>query len=72
MAAAFDDPIPLPKGRQLVTLKDAARYIQKQRPSLGTPQAGAGPMMGSGSKISPQSLGLRFSMVVQRDRAIVR
>jgi hypothetical protein len=29
MAAAFDDPIPLPKGRQLVTLKDAARYIQK-------------------------------------------
>jgi hypothetical protein len=25
----FDDPIPLPKGRQLVTLKDAARYIQK-------------------------------------------
>src|SRR5260370_28165422 len=25
----FDDPIPLPKGRQFVTLKDAARYIQK-------------------------------------------
>ena len=25
----FEDPIPLPKGRQLVTLKDAARYIQK-------------------------------------------
>jgi hypothetical protein len=25
----FDEPIPLPKGRQLVTLKDAARYIQK-------------------------------------------
>ena len=25
----FDDPIPLPKRRQLVTLKDAARYIQK-------------------------------------------
>jgi hypothetical protein len=25
----FVDPIPLPKGRQLVTLKDAARYIQK-------------------------------------------
>src|ERR1700724_2219236 len=25
----FDDPIPLPRGRQLVTLKDAARYIQK-------------------------------------------
>lgn len=23
----FDDPIPLPKGRQLVTLRDAARYI---------------------------------------------
>ena len=26
---AFDDPIPLPRGRQLVTLKDAAKYIQK-------------------------------------------
>jgi hypothetical protein len=25
----FDDPIPLPKGRQLVTLKDAATYIIK-------------------------------------------
>jgi hypothetical protein len=25
----FDDPIPLPRGRQLVTLRDAARYIQK-------------------------------------------
>jgi hypothetical protein len=25
----FDDPIPLPRGRQLVTLEDAAEYIQK-------------------------------------------
>jgi hypothetical protein len=25
----FDDPIPLPRGRQLATLQDAARYIQK-------------------------------------------
>jgi hypothetical protein len=25
----FGDPVPLPKGRQLVTLEDAARYIQK-------------------------------------------
>ena len=25
----FDDPIPLPRSRQLVTLKDAAEYIQK-------------------------------------------
>jgi hypothetical protein len=25
----FDDPIPLPRGRQLVTLKDAGRYITK-------------------------------------------
>jgi hypothetical protein len=25
----FDDPIPLPRGRQLVTLEDAARYIQE-------------------------------------------
>jgi hypothetical protein len=25
----FDDPIPLPPGRQLVTLEDAAKYIQK-------------------------------------------
>jgi hypothetical protein len=26
---SFDDPIPLPDGRQLVTLKDAADYIVK-------------------------------------------
>jgi hypothetical protein len=25
----FDDPIPLPRGRQLVTLEDTAKYIQK-------------------------------------------
>ena len=25
----FDDPIPLTRGRQFVTLKDAANYIQK-------------------------------------------
>src|SRR5260370_9782741 len=25
----FEDPIPLPRGRELVTLEDAARYIQK-------------------------------------------
>jgi hypothetical protein len=25
----FDEPIPLPRGRQLITLEDAARYIQK-------------------------------------------
>lgn len=25
----FDDPIPLPDGRELVTLEDAAVYIQK-------------------------------------------
>jgi hypothetical protein len=25
----FDDPIPLPRGRQLVTLEDAAKYIQE-------------------------------------------
>jgi hypothetical protein len=25
----FDEPIPLPRGRQLVTLGDAARYIQE-------------------------------------------
>jgi hypothetical protein len=25
----LDDPIPLPRGRQLVTLEDAAKYIQK-------------------------------------------
>jgi len=26
---AFDEPIPLPRGRQLITLKDAANHIQK-------------------------------------------
>jgi hypothetical protein len=25
----FDDPIPLPRGRQLVTLEDAAKFIEK-------------------------------------------
>jgi hypothetical protein len=25
----FDDPIPLPRGRELLTLKDAANYIMK-------------------------------------------
>ena len=25
----FDDPIPLPRGRQLVTLEDAGKYITK-------------------------------------------
>ena len=25
----FDDPIPLPRGRQLLTLKDAADYVMK-------------------------------------------
>jgi hypothetical protein len=27
----FDDPIPLPRGRQLVTLQDAGTYITKLR-----------------------------------------
>jgi hypothetical protein len=26
---SFEDPIPLPRGRQLVTLEDAGRYITK-------------------------------------------
>jgi hypothetical protein len=25
----FDDPMPLPRGRQLITLEDAPKYIQK-------------------------------------------
>ena len=28
-SARFDDPIPLPRGRQLVTLQDAGNYITK-------------------------------------------
>jgi hypothetical protein len=28
-SAKFDEPIPLPRGRQLVTLKDAGTYITK-------------------------------------------
>jgi len=37
-STAFEDPIPLPSGKQLTTLEDAARYNQrllkakKQRP----------------------------------------
>ena len=30
----FDDPIPLPRGRQLVTLKDAGDYITKEESKL--------------------------------------
>jgi hypothetical protein len=29
LANHFDDPIPLPDGRQLLTLKDAANYIME-------------------------------------------
>jgi len=28
-SAAFDDPVPLPRGRRLLTLRDAARYITR-------------------------------------------
>jgi hypothetical protein len=28
MVRRFDEPISLPRGRQLITLKDAANYIQ--------------------------------------------
>jgi hypothetical protein len=28
-SACFDEPIPLPRGRQLVTLQDAGKYITK-------------------------------------------
>ena len=28
-SCAFEDPIPLPRSRQLVTLKDAAAYVMK-------------------------------------------
>ena len=28
-SARFDEPIPLPRGRQLVTLQDAGKYITK-------------------------------------------
>jgi hypothetical protein len=38
---AFDDPIPLPRGRQLVTVKDAANYIQKLFSRSGGPQVEA-------------------------------
>ena len=29
MVPFFDEPIPLPRGRQLITLEDAGRYITK-------------------------------------------
>jgi hypothetical protein len=31
---AFDEPIPLPRGRQLVTLEDAGNYITKEESKL--------------------------------------
>jgi hypothetical protein len=33
----FNDPIPLPRGRQLLTLEDAAKYIQKLLFASSTP-----------------------------------
>jgi hypothetical protein len=30
-SSAFDDPFPLPRGRQLVILKDAAKYTRSWR-----------------------------------------
>jgi hypothetical protein len=30
----FDEPIPLPRGRELVTLKDAGTYMTGRRPNL--------------------------------------
>jgi hypothetical protein len=45
----FDDPIPLPRGRQLVTLKNAANYIMKL---LKADQAR--PRMADGDRGMPQ------------------
>jgi hypothetical protein len=44
---AFDEPIPLPDGRELVTLKDAGDYITKLR-SAG--MAGGGPSAALGGR----------------------
>ena len=41
----FDDPIPLPRGRQLVTLKDAAGYIMKLSRAEQNARAWQTPMM---------------------------
>jgi hypothetical protein len=35
----FDDPIPLPQGRSLVTLKDAADYITTMMARIGVMKA---------------------------------
>ena len=37
---AFDEPIPVPRGRQLVTLKDAGNYITKLPKAEHTAQSG--------------------------------
>jgi hypothetical protein len=47
---AFDDPIPLPDGRQLVTLKDAGDYITKlpkAEQQLGEWQTAIGCLIGA-------------------------
>jgi hypothetical protein len=44
----FDELIPLPRGRQLVTLEDAAKYIQKLPEGRAH---GAGMANGNGSQI---------------------
>jgi hypothetical protein len=46
----FDDPIPLPDERQLVTLEDAAKYIQKlpkAEQQLGEWQTAIGCLIGA-------------------------
>ena len=49
----FDEPIPLPRGRELVTLKDAGHYITKlPKAEHEAPEwqvAARGPPGGSGS-----------------------
>ncbi len=59
----FDDPIDLPRGRQLLTLKDAADYIMKlpkaeqalkEGNALGKAEAEAGPVKPGCAAIPPQ------------------
>ncbi len=70
----FDDPIPLPGGRQLVTLEDAAGYIMKlpkAEQNLGEWQAAIECLILVAEKNGPTVMA-RIGMMKALNRHVVR
>jgi hypothetical protein len=57
-SARFDDPIPLPRGRRLVTLQDAGAYITKLPKSRSIHPVEPRTMRGEAQKERPPRGGL--------------